>query len=176
MFIRSAFLAVALFACSTEASLLWAKDPISLFLQPSGNAKANDECVARILPVLMRKLGREEAIRLVGSKEAADLVAVVNECATYTFRESTATIKGGATPHGNPIRGPGDIEVEQEYGVKTDTRKEFVVTVGLTYGDHLVGFSNDGDEKSLKAAGEIVAKKILKWVKVNLARVRARKE
>jgi hypothetical protein len=48
-----------------------------------------------------------------------------------------------------------------------------VVTVGLTYGDHLVGVSNDGDEKALKAAGEVVAKKMLKWAKANRARIRA---
>ncbi len=76
-----------------------------------------------------------------------------------------------------PPWGPGGIAaIDTEYGVKTETRNEFVVTVGLTYGDHLFGISNDGDEKSLKAAAEVVAKKILKWTTANVARIRAGRE
>ena len=162
---RAASLSI-LFMSSLAAAADSLQDPLRVFLQ-GGGVKANETCVARILPVLRQKLGRESAIWLLESEEGAEVVAVVDECATYTFREGRATIKGGATPHKK------DIETEQEYGVKSETNTEYVVTVGLTYADQLFGVSNDGDEKSLKAAGEVVAKKVLKWAKANRARIRA---
>jgi hypothetical protein len=149
------------------------QDPVRVFLQGAGGVKANEMCVARTLPLLKHKLGRESAIRVLASEETAEVVAVVEECATYSFTDGSFTAKGGPTPRAGP---GGTPYIDKEYRIKTEGHREYVVTVGLTYGNHLFGVSNDGDEKSLKAAGEAVAKSIVRWLKANRARIRAERE
>jgi hypothetical protein len=166
-------LSYMLFVSSMAAPPGGSHDPLRVFVQDGGGVKANETCVARILPLLKQKLGRESTIRVLESKDSAEVVAVVDECATYSFTDGTFTAKGGPTPRGGP---GGTAYIDKEYGVKTETRTEYVVTVGLTYGDQLFGVSNDGDEKSLKAAGERVAKTMLRWLRANRARIRAEKE
>jgi hypothetical protein len=166
---RAAPLSILLIS-SVAAAADGLQDPLRLFLQEVGGIKASETCVGRIVPVLRQKLGRGSTIRLLDSREAAEVVAVVDECATYTFSDGSFTAKGGPTPKAGPA---GTPYIDKEYGVKTETRTEYVVTVGLTYADQLFGVSNDGDEKSLRAAGEAVAKKVLQWAKANRARIRA---
>ena len=94
------------------------QDPLRVFLRDGGGIKSNETCVARILPVLKRKLARESTIRMLDSEDTAEVVAVVDECATYSFADGTFTAKGGPTPRAGP---GGTSYIDKEYGVKTET-------------------------------------------------------
>src|SRR5258708_39108157 len=80
-----------LFMSSMAAGADGLQDPLRGFLQDGGGVKANETCVARILPVLKQKLGRESTIRMLESKETAEVLAVVDEGATYNFTDGLYT-------------------------------------------------------------------------------------